>query len=498
MATSLESYFYLSSSNHANNESGPIVLPRETEVAEKQDKSLLRVASALAFICVRDQKEVYAVAIRFSGQSSVIFLAENYGVPRETEIFLETVVSELGQLARSQPSREEPPNLRDTVQASDETPIGTLILKHTFPKFFSSLTKRDSTWDARVASIRVYLAERSRDLKLFQIILQQIGVIYRSASLLQSRSNDALQMNRRLTALYGDLSTLETFIRRSNERDELARLLAEIDRTSRGLPAEPDSIIEDDLDLDLTENNTLKDGFSMTRFIFRIIAVNIHIRRLLRLAVSPTYKSFFDNYPIIKYCPPVERSAVVDPSSLLKTMNAHEGVVTKYELPETITGPLHAELSIFSTLLQESFSGESPYPAIGVSKLSCVGCYAIIAKAFPQVIKEHEGQMGSMNPFIIQGTHGKMYWPWVAPDLSFATHFLPFDLDLSMRIAADQYLREALAQYIDSRCLSDSSIGSGTSDRLEGVGDFAETAMQLAEIRDREISEELAQLDGMI
>ncbi|KAJ7230715.1 hypothetical protein GGX14DRAFT_411884, partial [Mycena pura] len=469
MAPSLESYFYLSSSNHASG-SEPIVLPRETEVAEKKDKRILGVASTLAFICVRDpQKEVYAVAIRFSGQSSVIFIAENHGVPPETKIFLETVVSELGQLARSQPSRMHSPDLRET---SEERSIGTLILKHTFPKFFSSLTKRDSTWDARVASIRVYLAERPRELELFQIILDQIGVLYKSASLVNLKSNDALQMNRRLTDLYGDLSFFEGFIRRSDGRDELARLLVEIDRTSsRGLPAEFDSIIEDDLDLDLTENNTLQDGFSMTRFIFRIIAVNIHIRRLLRLAVSPSFTMFFTNNPIVKCCPAVQRSVVVDPSSLLGTMDDHEGLVTQYESSKTVTGPLHAELLIFSMLLQEYFSGEpASYPAIGVSELMCVGCHVIIAKAFPQVIKEHRGQMGNMKPFIVQGTHGKMYRPWVAPDLSLATSSLQFDLDSSVRIAADGYLRRALAQYIESRRLSDSSIGSGTSDRIEGGG----------------------------
>ncbi|KAJ7931710.1 hypothetical protein B0H13DRAFT_2524663 [Mycena leptocephala] len=120
---------------------------------------------------------------------------------------------------------------------------------------------------------------------------------------------------------------------------------------------------------------------------------------------------------------------------------------------------------------------QPPYWAIGVSKLMCVGCYAMLAKAFPKA------------PFTIQGSHGKMHRPWVAPDLSFATQILGFDLDSAMRSGAEEYIRDTLSNYVEQRSLSDGSVGSAISSRMELEGsrfkrcvdhslDYAESAIQ--------------------
>jgi hypothetical protein len=57
-----------------------------------------------------------------------------------------------------------------------------------------------------------------------------------------------------------------------------------------------------------------------------------------------------------------------------------------------------------------------------------------------------------------------MHRPWVAPDLSFATQILGFDLDSAMRSGAEEYIRDTLSKYVEQR-----SVGS-VSSRMELEG----------------------------
>jgi hypothetical protein len=71
-------------------------------------------------------------------------------------------------------------------------------------------------------------------------------------------------------------------------------------------------------------------------------------------------------------------------------------VVAEHGSGMTVTGRLPAELNIFATLLPEILREwkQPPYWAIGVSELMCVGCYAMLAKAFPKVLSQHENIHG--------------------------------------------------------------------------------------------------------
>ncbi|KAJ7223185.1 hypothetical protein GGX14DRAFT_657598 [Mycena pura] len=456
---SLESFFYVCSNQNGTTRS--ITFPCEASGTEDR---ILEVANSLAFICVtgsRGKGEVYATAIRTEGSdSAVIYLAENDGVPDSTVKYLRSVLEQLTAISRSQPDgRDRSLGLDDVIRLADEQELGTTILRHTFPKFLNSLTKRDAVWDTRVAAIRDQLAESPDELKSFARIEKGLSVIYNGATLYKAHTDDTT-----LKGVYESISMLEGFIRRRTSSDKLSVLLQKLDRTAVHPWSAKSDFVDNDLELDvdsitafLTWNSSA--GFSMTRFIYRIIAVNIHIRRLLRLAVSHTYKSLFAKEPSIHCCPRAEISIYVEPAALTDHLQL-DGLIPRYDSGAKVKGPLHAELSVFTALLHDFCEGRSaPYWAIGVSKLMCVGCHTLIAKAFPRVLQEHP--IG-LKPFAVQGTHGKMYYPWVAPDLKFATTILYCDLDHKIRECCKEILVNALKEYAEQRRLSDRS---GTSDK---------------------------------
>ncbi|KAJ7130329.1 hypothetical protein C8R44DRAFT_775352, partial [Mycena epipterygia] len=80
-----------------------------------------------------------------------------------------------------------------------------------------------------------------------------------------------------------------------------------------------------------------------------------------------------------------------------------EHIVTEYDTRRDVTGALHAELNIFTTLIEEVLRNQEqpPYWAIGGSNLMCIGCYTIIAKAFPRALKQqnHKTMLVSFPPF---------------------------------------------------------------------------------------------------
>ncbi|KAJ7223121.1 hypothetical protein GGX14DRAFT_657353 [Mycena pura] len=360
---SLESLFYVCS-NH-NGDTRSITFPREASGAEDR---ILGIANSLAFICVtgsRGKGEVYATAIRTEGSdSAVIYLAENDGVSDSTVKYLRSVLAQLTAISRSQPDgRDRSLDLDEVILPAKEQELGTTILRHTFPKFLNSLTKRDAVWDTRVAAIRDQLAESPDELKFFALIERTLSAIYKAAILHKAHTDDTT-----LKALYESISMLEGFIRRGTSSDKLSVLLQKLDRTAVYPWSDNSDFVDNDLELDVDVNNALRTAFSMTRFINRIIAVNIHIRRLLRLAVSHTYKSLFAKEISIHCCPRAEISVYVEPAALTDHLQL-DGLLSRHDLGETVTGPLHAELSVFTALLRDFFEGRSaPYWAIGASK----------------------------------------------------------------------------------------------------------------------------------
>lgn len=136
----------------------------------------------------------------------------------------------------------------------------------------------------------------------------------------------------------------------------------------------------------------------MTRYIYRIIAIIIHTRRLLRIAVSPAYNKFFDKEFNIHPCPKMLQKIYVDPQKLLESTKLP--VLSAVRPPNTITtASLHAELNIFATLIKMTLEKKpEAYWVIGASKLLCAGCHTIIAKAYPEVLQANP-QTGLVRSF---------------------------------------------------------------------------------------------------
>ncbi|KAG5640202.1 hypothetical protein DXG03_000594 [Asterophora parasitica] len=223
-----------------------------------------------------------------------------------------------------------------------------------------------------------------------------------------------------LERLYDFISSFETYIRRGESAGELASILEDIDWTATYRWSADSDLVDDELDLDVDDDNVLQAGFSMARFVYRIISLRIHIRRLLRLAASPAFTSIFARDLSIQCCPSTEISVHVDPAGLLRQLQL-DNLTPEYASGEEATGPLHAELCIFTTIIRLFLrEGIEPYWAIGVSKL----INALLSK----------------------------------------TH-LGFDLNAEIRQSSEDLLNSALTEYVEHRRLKDSSIESAASDK---------------------------------
>ncbi|KAF9052171.1 hypothetical protein BDP27DRAFT_1433895 [Rhodocollybia butyracea] len=436
----LESYCHLSEDH-----GGTIALPRDTPVVRDFDKPILEVANALATLCVHDpQSDVYAVALRLTGDSLKIYVAENNGVPEKTKNHLEKLLSKLSQIATaSQSALENTPPLEDATTESQKNDFGAIVLKHSFPKFLHSLTKRGTPWTKRVARIKEDLGDGDDKAEMFQTIVNNLDAIDGIAHLYDDTQKEWI-----LPMLYKCLSELDTVIRRSSATPLITEMLKMID------PGDEDALtrlaeLEDDTDINA--DGTLRRGFSMTRFIYRLLAIEIHTRRLLRLAVSPSFVKIFTNPVEIECCPLRERSITIYPHNSLKL--GTPGLVSSFETTKEVKVSLHAELNVFQRLLEAALmKKEQPYWVIGISKLMCVGCYTVIAKAFPAILQRHT--VHGLTPITVQGSDGKLSSPWAAPDLSFAEQYVGFDLNLEVRECTEKFIRGALCRYAEHRSLS--------------------------------------------
>ncbi|KAE9411438.1 hypothetical protein BT96DRAFT_12444 [Gymnopus androsaceus JB14] len=221
--------------------------------------------------------------------------------------------------------------MEDAVNRNSRDALGTIVLKHTFKKFNANLTKRDKTWDKRVRAIRSQLAENPVFLGLFEMIIRSVNVTYNLASVYANRGEADNEMGL-LIPLWMCLESLDEMVRRSKDKDKIIAMLDLVDYGRDGNISDVIEFEEDD-DSDYEEDeedgdddtlragdtNTLQEGFSMTRYIYRIIAIIIHTRRLLRIAVSPAYNKFIDKEFNIHPCPKMLQKIYVDPQKLLES-----------------------------------------------------------------------------------------------------------------------------------------------------------------------------------
>ncbi|KAF9059522.1 hypothetical protein BDP27DRAFT_1431233 [Rhodocollybia butyracea] len=458
----LESYCYLSKPGH-----GTITILREIPVADPgpHERQILEIANTLAFLCVQGpQSEVYAVALRLTGESLKIYIAENNEVPEKTKDHLENLLSKLSQISvtTSQSVPRISPDLEDAVTLSQEHEFGVMALKHSFPSFFRSLTKRDHTWDTRIAQIREQLVDENEMAETFERIVRSLDIIYKFAERYHDTKDEQT-----LSDLYEFLSLFDELIRRSLAKQIIATMLKKLDPGDNDAPL---LAVELKNEADINPDNTLQDGFSITRFIYRIIATVIHIRRLLLLAVSPRLVQIFRHPAVVQCCPLRKQTVTVysDKSSDFEV----PGLVSSFENTTNLNVTLHAELNVFQTLLEAALiRGEHPYWVIGVSKLTCISCYTLIRKAFPAVLGQHIDH--GLAPITLQDCHGKLYSSWAAPDLSFAEPYVQFDLNSEVRMRAEHFIRTSLLEYVQR------------SRFFEKGGGYEELNTKLNELRER-------------
>ncbi|KAF9059521.1 hypothetical protein BDP27DRAFT_1431232 [Rhodocollybia butyracea] len=231
--------------------------------------------------------------------------------------------------------------------------------------------------------------------KVFENIVGALDMIYEVAQCYHDTKHEQT-----LSALYECLSLFDTMIRKCSAKQLIAKMLKKLDPGDNDAPP---LVVELESEADTNQDNTLR-------------------------------------------------------SEIQQSFNAaHSENISSFEETTKVDIALHAELNVFQTLEAALIKGEQPYWVIGVSKLMCFGCYTVIGKAFPAALKASYLHNLSLlqDPITVQGCHGKPYASWAAPDLSFAEHYVGFDLNLKVRRWAEQFIRDALCQHMEYRRLSE-------------------------------------------
>ncbi|KAE9383170.1 hypothetical protein BT96DRAFT_982667 [Gymnopus androsaceus JB14] len=325
-APSLESYFCLSDAD------GGRLLTLNREISTRKDDSthrILAVANALASLCVSKRRgQVFAIGIRVNAEFLGVYITENNGVPNSTIQYLKTVLSTLKAISKSSTilsattsSPQQTLKIEDTVTQPEQDALALIVLKHTFPKFHANLAKRDKAWDSRVDDIRKKQLKDKPELAVqFEMILRVIDMVYKWVSAYVRKKTDVTLLH-----LYNCLSILDEMVRRSTDYrpcdiSDVIELEDVGDDDTEEAVGDDNTLQVDDGIVTLQEengNDGLVPGFSMKRFVYRIISVVIHIRRLIRIAISPTYERFFDRKCTIYTCLPVIQKIHLDPQGLL-------------------------------------------------------------------------------------------------------------------------------------------------------------------------------------
>ncbi|KAF9526348.1 hypothetical protein CPB83DRAFT_908456 [Crepidotus variabilis] len=268
---------------------------------------------------------------------------------------------------------------------------------------------------------------------VFEKILNALDTIYQMAQYYNQTTSpqhhEQTTSKDWLLLLYNRIHRLDTLIRRSQYKTQVAAVLLRIDKDVPNPYNSSESVLENGPDLDLDDNNNLKPEYSMTCFVYRIVNFNIYISRLIEIAKISRFKDLFHADPEIRCCPEMMKNVNVKPQHIVNKLPKATTIVASTVNKGTKV-PVHAELKIFVALLQEAFKGKTPYWLIGVSELLCVGCYTLMNEAFSRILQRYPHTL--LSPLTIPGSHGRIH-PWTAPDLSFATEPLDFNMEREIR-----------------------------------------------------------------
>ncbi|KAJ7058161.1 hypothetical protein C8F01DRAFT_1085940 [Mycena amicta] len=451
-AEDLESFFWISQES--------LSFPRVNKPASSTEttKRMLSVANAIAYICVSEPShDIFAAGISVNPNEIVIFLAGNEAVPSATVEYLREVFRALSDIADK---HEQPRSsaLNDAfVPLLTRTAFARPILQHMWPKYFDSLTKRDSTWHDRVNSIRRLFADTGT-MSVFETINDHLDIIHKIARAFCS-DNDPVHLDR----LWRCLELCDAYVRGSENKTIVAAALEAIDRDVADAYDLSDTGLDDDTDV--AAEGQLKAGFSMARFIDRVLAPARHIQRLLRLPISSTYWELFRKDVQIEICSSESIAANIDAPALIERLGLEDNIFNGLKQGPIEQQP-HAELQIFQRLLEKHLlEHKTPFWVIGASKLMCVGCHTYVGEGWRRVVRDLDPRH-TLKPMCFQGCHGKTYPGWVPADLSDFDEILGCDVNAKIRKHTANILDEKLKEYVEQRRRSDSSVSSATSETL--------------------------------
>jgi OTT_1508-like deaminase len=183
-------------------------------------------------------------------------------------------------------------------------------------------------------------------------------------------------------------------------------------------------------------------GGSLESYLRKILSITADIKNMARAAVSPQCKDIFDKIPNIVGLPGEYREintfkfprspdqwelAMERPMSYYNQLPhvssrrvmdmtvISRDCFTIAQLQHHRSAPVHCEVKLLLHLFAEEQQSTNPKPPaysyIGLSKLSCLGCFNFLL-AFNEVFGTR---------FVTKGTHSKAYFPWGFPE-SYAEH----------------------------------------------------------------------------
>ena len=183
--------------------------------------------------------------------------------------------------------------------------------------------------------------------------------------------------------------------------------------------------------------NTFQIDFPLHRYVKKLSSLPNAVQNLLAFASSPRLRALFlDNKGMeIRYVSGGQRLEYPKPTKWREV--ARVALETRNENPRSIDhrashhnkhsvyAPIHCEVAVALHFLSQNLDGPPPLPFIGVSKLSCFGCWSLFKSL------QRAGAC-----IATRETHGKAYFPWKYPEEELrATQYA----DHALRVKADVY-----------------------------------------------------------
>lgn len=359
-----------------------------------------KIFDAVAKLCISQPKgEVIALTLQTLPSGVAMVVAGNSDIPEATRLYLHEMWDVLQQLSRDYAkihgelnlthSRNRPKfhSLEHLVQQRVQK-LGRTILQFTMPKYRNSVNKHYEQF-AQIGQ------SKAREMG-FEGIYLGITVIhkYMNTTLLGPESESHKHWDAFWTVLDAVRSAVDKFNR---DPSELSKTF----------------------------------HFNFTRYITRVAEIPRHIGTLLDAANSPRLRGIFQaEFSVValkssgKVYHTLPRSSgdwqrlidIIldyrnqerDPHEQSYKINPQTVQDDAKWLDKYLLNPLafvHCEAALIAYIL--AHPDDNFYNYIGVSKLCCRGCYALV-----QAINKIFG-----NNFVVRGCHHKFYYPWKFPQI---------------------------------------------------------------------------------